>query len=274
MDAELAEGFRWIEVAPPGSEVSVAIVAASSELPSGIDTGIRFVTTDADTEHTSMAQTGRRRRRGPALAGGAADVLVPGRRRQHVLPRRADEWRSLTLGASDPIGMAHGYGPPYANDAIRGVDPGNQRRRPQQGRHGRPACGVRGRRVRAARTYIQSGNVLFEAAPGDKSLEDDIEAAREPVRYPACRRGAVARQLRTVVDEGTRRVWRGTRHLPLGRALPEGAADTPSRRWGGPPARGRRPGVAGPGRALLRRSSFRRTQSRMSRIVGTPEYQR
>ena len=58
MDAELAEGFRWIEVAPPGSDVSVAIVAASNELPSGVDTGIRFVTTDADAEHASMEQQG------------------------------------------------------------------------------------------------------------------------------------------------------------------------------------------------------------------------
>ena len=58
MDAELTEGFRWIEVAPPGSAVSVAIVAASSELPSGIDTGIRFVATDADAEHASMEQHG------------------------------------------------------------------------------------------------------------------------------------------------------------------------------------------------------------------------
>ena len=58
MDAEIAEGFRWIEVAPPGSDVSVAIVAASAELPSGIDTGIRFVTTDADAEHASMTERG------------------------------------------------------------------------------------------------------------------------------------------------------------------------------------------------------------------------
>jgi catechol 2,3-dioxygenase-like lactoylglutathione lyase family enzyme len=58
MDAELAEGFRWIEVAPPGSDVSVAIVAASSELPAGVDTGIRFVATDAEAEHASMEQQG------------------------------------------------------------------------------------------------------------------------------------------------------------------------------------------------------------------------
>jgi predicted enzyme related to lactoylglutathione lyase len=58
MDAELAPGFRWIEVAPPGSGVSVAIVAASDSLPSGIDTGIRFVTTDAEAEHAAMTKAG------------------------------------------------------------------------------------------------------------------------------------------------------------------------------------------------------------------------
>ena len=58
MDAEITAGFRWIEVAPPGSDVSVAIVAASPALPSGIDTGIRFVTTDVDAEHASMERHG------------------------------------------------------------------------------------------------------------------------------------------------------------------------------------------------------------------------
>ena len=55
MDAELAEGFRWIEVAPPGSDVSVAIVAGEG---TGVDTGIRFVTSDADAEHASMQEQG------------------------------------------------------------------------------------------------------------------------------------------------------------------------------------------------------------------------
>jgi lactoylglutathione lyase len=54
MDAEITAGLRWIEVAPPGSGVSVAIVAASPTRPSGIDTGIRFVSTDADAEHAAM----------------------------------------------------------------------------------------------------------------------------------------------------------------------------------------------------------------------------
>ena len=58
LDAELAEGFRWIEVAPPGSAVSVAIVAASGALRAGVDTGIRFVTTDAAAQHASMTGAG------------------------------------------------------------------------------------------------------------------------------------------------------------------------------------------------------------------------
>ena len=58
LDAELRPGFRWIEVAPPGSPVSVAIVAASDTYPAGIDTGIRFVTTDAAAEHAALAERG------------------------------------------------------------------------------------------------------------------------------------------------------------------------------------------------------------------------
>jgi catechol 2,3-dioxygenase-like lactoylglutathione lyase family enzyme len=58
MDAELAPGFRWVEVAPAASDVSVAIVTASPDLPAGVDTGIRFVATDAEAEHTSMSKQG------------------------------------------------------------------------------------------------------------------------------------------------------------------------------------------------------------------------
>jgi catechol 2,3-dioxygenase-like lactoylglutathione lyase family enzyme len=58
MDAELQPGFRWIEVAAPGSPVSVALVAASEAQPSGVDTGIRFTTPDAEAEHTAMTAAG------------------------------------------------------------------------------------------------------------------------------------------------------------------------------------------------------------------------
>lgn len=58
MDAELAPGFRWVEVAPPGSPVAVALVAASDAAPAGIDTGIRFTTPDAAAEHAAMTAAG------------------------------------------------------------------------------------------------------------------------------------------------------------------------------------------------------------------------
>ena len=58
MDAELTEGFRWVEVAAPASDVSVSIVSASERYPTGVDTGIRFVTTDAEAEHASMKEQG------------------------------------------------------------------------------------------------------------------------------------------------------------------------------------------------------------------------
>jgi catechol 2,3-dioxygenase-like lactoylglutathione lyase family enzyme len=58
MDAELQPGFRWIEVAPPGSAVSVALVVASDAQPAGTDTGIRFTSTDAAAEHEAMTAAG------------------------------------------------------------------------------------------------------------------------------------------------------------------------------------------------------------------------
>ena len=58
MDAELQPGFRWIEVSPPGSPVSVALVAAGDTYPSGVDTGIRFATPDAAAEHEAMTAAG------------------------------------------------------------------------------------------------------------------------------------------------------------------------------------------------------------------------
>jgi hypothetical protein len=47
LDAELREGFRWIELAPPGAITSIAVVATGDALPTGVDTGIRLITSDA-----------------------------------------------------------------------------------------------------------------------------------------------------------------------------------------------------------------------------------
>ena len=57
-DADLGGGFRWIEVAPPGSGTAVALVAAGEGLPCGIDTGIRLVAPDARAAHAVLADRG------------------------------------------------------------------------------------------------------------------------------------------------------------------------------------------------------------------------
>ena len=57
-DADLGGGFRWIEVAPPGAETSIAVVATSDDLPTGVDTGIRLVTPDARAAHQRLAGLG------------------------------------------------------------------------------------------------------------------------------------------------------------------------------------------------------------------------
>jgi len=48
---------RWIEVAPPASFVTIALVA-HVKLPVGIETGIRFVTPDADADHADLLARG------------------------------------------------------------------------------------------------------------------------------------------------------------------------------------------------------------------------
>lgn len=47
-DEELQPGFRWLELAfPGGAGATLSLVAAGDRLPTGIDTGIRLLTTDA-----------------------------------------------------------------------------------------------------------------------------------------------------------------------------------------------------------------------------------
>ncbi len=57
-DAELQEGFRWIELAPPGASTSVALVAAGADLPIGVDTGIRLIATDARAAQAELVSQG------------------------------------------------------------------------------------------------------------------------------------------------------------------------------------------------------------------------
>jgi catechol 2,3-dioxygenase-like lactoylglutathione lyase family enzyme len=51
-------GGRWIEVAPPGAAITVALVQERAELRSGVKTGIRFTTGDAAAVHAELEARG------------------------------------------------------------------------------------------------------------------------------------------------------------------------------------------------------------------------
>ena len=57
IDAAFGEGSRWVEVAPPGATTSVALVRDAGVRP-GIDTGIRFTTSDAAADHAALLDRG------------------------------------------------------------------------------------------------------------------------------------------------------------------------------------------------------------------------
>ncbi len=58
LDADLGGGFRWIELAPPGAITTVALIACGDGLPIGVDTGIRFIATDARAAHAELLALG------------------------------------------------------------------------------------------------------------------------------------------------------------------------------------------------------------------------
>lgn len=61
LDAPVPQlGGRWIEVAPPGSDVTIALVPAGDGKPAGVETGIRLTSTDATALHERLASAGVR----------------------------------------------------------------------------------------------------------------------------------------------------------------------------------------------------------------------
>jgi lactoylglutathione lyase len=56
MDASLPGGRRWIEVAPPGSAITIALV--SPKVPVPVETGIRLTSADAEADHSSLRARG------------------------------------------------------------------------------------------------------------------------------------------------------------------------------------------------------------------------
>ena len=57
-DADLGDGFRWVELVPPGGDTSIALVASGEDLPTGVNTGIRLVTPDARAAHRELLERG------------------------------------------------------------------------------------------------------------------------------------------------------------------------------------------------------------------------
>ena len=55
LDAEFAEGQRWVEVAPPGAQTSLALVTRENA-PAGIE--ISFATGDAEGDHAELRSRG------------------------------------------------------------------------------------------------------------------------------------------------------------------------------------------------------------------------
>src|SRR5260370_29101147 len=58
LDVPFGEAQRWIEVAPKGASTTVALAPAHGGVPTGVDTGIRLATTDADADHRALAGRG------------------------------------------------------------------------------------------------------------------------------------------------------------------------------------------------------------------------
>jgi len=58
MDAPLDETTRWIEVAAPGATTSVALLKGPGTPEPGVDTGVRFVVSDATAEHQRLVDRG------------------------------------------------------------------------------------------------------------------------------------------------------------------------------------------------------------------------
>ena len=57
-DATFGPGLRWVEVAPPGAQTTVALAPSPGEWPGGRDTGIRLATESADRTHAGLKAAG------------------------------------------------------------------------------------------------------------------------------------------------------------------------------------------------------------------------
>jgi catechol 2,3-dioxygenase-like lactoylglutathione lyase family enzyme len=57
IDASFGSGQRWVEVAPAGASTTIAL-APPGNLSTGVDTGIRLSTPDAEADHETLRAAG------------------------------------------------------------------------------------------------------------------------------------------------------------------------------------------------------------------------
>jgi len=58
LDVPTGDGGRWVQVAPPGGRVPIALVAAGDGAAVGVDTRITFATSDAEGDHSTLVGCG------------------------------------------------------------------------------------------------------------------------------------------------------------------------------------------------------------------------
>jgi len=58
LDVATPQGTRWIEVGPPGTGPSIALVLEHDGVPAGVETGIRLTTADAVAAHATLLAHG------------------------------------------------------------------------------------------------------------------------------------------------------------------------------------------------------------------------
>jgi catechol 2,3-dioxygenase-like lactoylglutathione lyase family enzyme len=57
-DTPFGRGDRWVEVAPPGHETTLALILPREGEPTGIDTRVALTTEDIDADHENLKASG------------------------------------------------------------------------------------------------------------------------------------------------------------------------------------------------------------------------
>ena len=58
LDAPYGDGLRWVEVAPPGADTTIALIRAREGEQTGVETQVRFATENAEADHAQLRACG------------------------------------------------------------------------------------------------------------------------------------------------------------------------------------------------------------------------